>query len=302
MSFDFPLFLVIASAVTGGIWLVDAVLFAPRRRALAAEAQAAQAAVSDSGQPALPVVAAGYREPVLVEYARSFFPVIFVVLLLRSFVIEPFRIPSNSMMPTLLTGDFIVVNKFAYGLRWPVLDEKFIEIGDPKRGDVVVFRYPVDQQTDYIKRVVGVPGDKLYYRDKTLFINGKPVEQTSLGRYVGEGSGAVMSGAREALENLSGVEHRILTRDLAPDMPPGCPFMGYDPGAPGLPDLHGPVQVPDGYYFVMGDNRDNSSDSRCWGFVPDENLKGRAFMIWMHWDGAREGFPIEWGRIGDLLD
>jgi signal peptidase I len=158
MNFDFPAFLVLASVVTGGIWLVDAVMFAPRRRRLA-QASIGSGALTDRTKPA-------YKEPILVEYARSFFPVIFAVLVLRSFLVEPFRIPSNSMMPTLLTGDFILVNKFAYGLRWPVLNSRFLEIGDPQVGDVVVFKFPQDTSVDYIKRVIGVPGDEIAYQNK----------------------------------------------------------------------------------------------------------------------------------------
>ena len=283
MSLDFPAFLVLATAVTGGIWLVDAMLFAPRRRRLAEEAVVAGGAAG--------VGVAADREPVLVEYARSFFPVILIVLLLRSFVVEPFRIPSNSMMPTLLTGDFILVNKFAYGLRLPVINVKFIPVGEPRRGDVVVFKYPIDGKTDYIKRVIGVPGDEVFYRDKTIYINGKPQGQTAIGRYTGVASGAGMTGAREAVENLGGVEHHTLVRQGMPDLPPGC----YELAA-------GPIVVPPGHYFVMGDNRDNSNDSRCWGFVPEENLVGKAFAIWMHWDGERDGFPpIAWGRLGQLI-
>ncbi len=281
MNFDFPAFLVLASALTGGIWLADALLFAPRRRRLAAEAAGADPAAPP------PVL----REPVVVEYARSFFPVIFIVLLLRSFVVEPFRIPSNSMMPTLLTGDFILVNKYAYGLRLPVLNTKFIPIGEPRRGDVVVFKFPVDGKTDYIKRVVGVPGDEVYYRDKTIFVNGQPQGQVPIGRYNGEASGAVMTGAREAVETLDGVEHKTLIRQGLPDLPPGCRILA-----------DGPVKVPPGHYFVMGDNRDNSNDSRCWGFVPEDNLVGKAFAIWMHWDGERDTVPpIAWGRLGTVI-
>jgi signal peptidase I len=281
MNFDFPAFLVLASAVTGGIWLADALLFAPRRRRLAAEASGADPA-------AMPPVV---REPAIVEYARSFFPVILIVLLLRSFLVEPFRIPSNSMMPTLLTGDFILVNKYAYGLRLPVLNTKFLPIGEPRRGDVVVFKFPVDGKTDYIKRVVGVPGDEVYYRDKTIFVNGQPQGQVPVGRYTGEASGAVMTGAREAVETLDGVEHKTLIRQGLPDLPPGCRVLAG-----------GPVKVPPGHYFVMGDNRDNSNDSRCWGFVPEDNLVGKAFAIWMHWDGERDSFPpIAWGRLGTVI-
>ncbi len=254
MDFDFSAFLVLASAVTGGIWGLDRLLLAPRRAA-----------------------AGRVKEPVLVEYARSFFPVIFVVLLLRSFLVEPFRIPSGSMMPTLLVGDFILVNKFSYGVRLPVLDTKFLDVGAPERGDVVVFRYPKDPSTDYIKRVVGLPGDLIAYYDRMLFVNGKPMAQVPVGRYIGTGGGAMMTGAGQRLENLDGIEHAILVREGQP-----TPQLEY--------------RVPEGHYFVMGDNRDNSNDSRFWGPVPEANLVGKAFLIWMSWDGGPQ-----WQRIGDRV-
>jgi signal peptidase I len=280
MNFDFPTFLVVATAVTGGIWLLDALLFAPRRRSAAAGAGAGETPPEGS-----------YKEPVVVEYARSFFPVILIVLLLRSFLVEPFRIPSGSMMPTLLVGDFILVNKFAYGLRWPVLNSKFLEIGDPQRGDVVVFRFPQEPSIDYIKRVVGVPGDEIYYRNKTLYVNGEPAGQAPLGTYTGVGAGRGMTGAQMLTETIGDVDHRILVHPLAPDFAPGCRQLAY-----------GPVTVPEQSFFVMGDNRDNSNDSRCWGVVPEGNLVGKAFAIWMNWDGARDGFPVDWGRLGDVIE
>ena len=287
MSFDFPTFLVAATALTGGIWLVDALFFAPRRRRLAEQAAAdAPEPVASGGA----MVAPAYKEPVLVEYARSFFQVILVVLLLRSFVVEPFRIPSGSMMPTLLVGDFILVNKFSYGLRWPVLNTKFLSLGEPQRGDVVVFRFPQNESVDYIKRVVGVPGDQIYYRDKTVYVNGEPMAQVALPPYVGEGSGRGQTGVLRAEEDLDGVEHDILINPLARDLPMGCNVL-----------RSGPIEVPQGAYFVMGDNRDNSNDSRCWGFVPEGNLVGKAFVIWMNWDGQRNGFPIAFNRLGEMI-
>jgi signal peptidase I len=214
--------------------------------------------------------------------------VIFAVLILRSFLVEPFRIPSNSMMPTLLTGDFILVNKFAYGLRLPMLNYKIVEIGNPQRGDVVVFKYPENPRIDYIKRVVGLPGDEINYRDKTIFVNGEPVIQLPVGSFSGEGSGIEMTGAKQSLEHLGEINHVILTLFGAPDSPSNCQVLAL-----------GPIMVPPNQYFVMGDNRDNSRDSRCWGFVPEDHFVGKAFAIWMHWDMARNGFPILWSRLGN---
>ncbi len=283
MHFDFPTFLVLATLVTGVIWLIDALAFAPRRRHLA-EAMVG----ADSGTAPAP---AAPKEPLLVEYSRSFFPVILIVLLLRSFLVEPFRIPSGSMMPTLLVGDFILVNKFAYGIRLPVLNKKVMDVGNPQRGDVMVFRYPREPTVDYIKRVVGVPGDRIDYRGKTLYVNGRPAAQTAMGVYTGVGSGVRETGSFLADESLEGVEHAILTHPLAPDFPPQCRVLA-----------NGPTLVPEGHYFMMGDNRDNSNDSRCWGLVPEENLVGKAFAIWMSWDSARNGFPVAWERLGNVIN
>ncbi|MCU7904682.1 MAG: signal peptidase I [Candidatus Thiodiazotropha sp. (ex Epidulcina cf. delphinae)] len=281
MNFDFPTFLVVASALTGGIWLLDSILLAPKRRKL----------IADEGRETDHVQTAR-KEPLIVEYSRSFFPVIFAVLILRSFLVEPFRIPSGSMMPTLLIGDFILVNKFSYGIRLPVLNEKIIDLGEPQRGDPVVFRYPKQPWVDYIKRVVAVPGDTIYYRNKTLYVNGEAMPQTPVGQYTGVGSGERMTGAVMAMESLDGTEHALLINPLAPDLPMGCRVLG-----------NGPITIPEGRYFVMGDNRDNSNDSRCWGLVPEENLVGKAFGIWMNWDSEIGAFPpIAWERIGKGID
>lgn len=283
MSLDFAAILVLATGVTGGIWLFDALVLAPRRRRpLGASAGKRSVLLGETERIK--------REPVMVEYARSFFPVILVVLVLRSFLVEPFRIPSGSMMPTLLVGDFILVNKFAYGLRWPVLNEKFWDLGEPQRGDVVVFRYPAAPSVDYIKRVVGVPGDLIDYRDKVLYVNGNPVPQKPLGVYTGIGAGARETGAAEGVELLGEVAHPILVHPRAPDFGPGCRELA-----------NGPIRVSPGHFFVMGDNRDNSNDSRCWGFVPEANLVGKAFAIWMSWDAGRNGFPVDWSRIGTAI-
>ncbi len=228
--------------------------------------------------------------PDYAEYARSFFPIFLVVLLLRAFVAEPFRIPSGSMMPTLLVGDFILVNKFTYGLRMPVTKAKFMDVNEPERGDIVVFRYPVNPKLDYIKRLIGLPGDHIRYRNKTLYINGKPMKMQPVGPYEPVGSGARALGSFEAKEDLMGVEHSVLINPLAPDFNPGCTFMGYRE-----------IVVPKGHYLMMGDNRDDSNDGRCWGFVPEENLVGKAFMIWFSLDWKRPGI-IAWNRIGRFVD
>ena len=251
-SLNFPLILVVATALTGVIWFVDKLFFA-RRRSRDAE------------------------QPLLVEYAGSFFPVLLIVLVLRSFLFEPFRIPSGSMIPTLLIGDYILVNKFAYGVRLPVVHTKILDTGEPERGDVAVFRYPADPGLDYIKRVVGLPGDTVTYRDKTLFVNGEEVPISGGEPYVSPVSDAVVAGATRREETLGGVTHDILV---------------FDQGFSG----DRVYEVPDGHYFMVGDNRDKSNDSRFWGFVPEENLVGKARFIWMHWNGG-----ILWDRLGETI-
>ena len=271
MNLDFPTIMVLLVLISGAIWAFDAAVLSRRRRLVAANA------VDQDDEHAQ---ARALQPPVLVEYARSFFPVFLVVLVLRSFIAEPFRIPSSSMVPTLLTGDFILVNKFSYGLRIPVLGNKIIDIGDPQRGDVIVFRYPREPSTPYIKRVVGVPGDRIDYYNKTLFINGEAVRQEVVGSFTGFGSEVSMTGMSERIEHLEGAEHSILVKHSDD----GRRFSQV---------------VADGNYFVLGDNRDNSRDSRYWGTVPDELLIGKAFLIWMNWDW---GFGIGWERIGTSID
>jgi signal peptidase I len=275
MSLDFPTLLVAATFFTGLAWAVDAFAWAPRRR------RRAEALVAAGEQADSVPVANALKEPTWVEYCKSFFPVILAVLLLRSFLVEPFRIPSGSMMPTLLVGDFILVNKYTYGLRLPVLNTKVLELGQPERGDVVVFRYPKDPSVDYIKRVVGLPGDTIGYFDKVLYVNGKPAGQVPAGVYVGTGSGVSMSGASRRSEQLGDSQHEILVM----------------PRAPGL---EGEYIVREGEYFVMGDNRDNSNDSRFWGAVPEANLVGKAFRIWMNWDSAGGG--VDFDRVGMKIE
>lgn len=257
MDIDFSFFLFIATVVTGIVWGGYLLYLKKVGR------------VFDEKD-----------EPILVEYARSFFPIVLIVLMLRSFLVEPFRIPSGSMMPTLLVGDFILVNKFTYGIRLPVINKKMIDMNSPARGDIVVFRFPKDPSVDYIKRVIGVPGDRVAYYDKAIHINDKPMPQTSVGVYQGVGQGEDMTGAEHKHENLQTVEHDILIKS-------------------GMPSVEGVYLVPPGHYFVMGDNRDNSNDSRYWGFVPEENLVGKAFLIWMSWDLDHKGIGFD--RIGTQL-
>jgi signal peptidase I len=258
MDYDFSFFLVAATFVTGIVWGGYCLYLKYNQQPYPSE-----------------------KEPLLVEYARSFFPVVLIVLILRSFLFEPFRIPSGSMMPTLLIGDFILVNKFSYGVRLPVLNNKVIEMGEPERGDIVVFRFPKQPTVDYIKRVIGLPGDRIAYFDKKLYVNGQPVAQTSFGRYQGVGQGMTMTGAEHLQEDLTGVKHSILI-------------------SPGVSTVEDVFVVPPGQYFVMGDNRDNSNDSRYWGTVPEGNLVGKAFFIWMNWDWQNNGIAFD--RLGTVLE
>jgi signal peptidase I len=220
------------------------------------------------------------RDPVIIEYSRSLFPVLLIVLLFRSFLFEPFKIPSGSMIPTLLIGDFIVVNKFAYGLRLPVLNTRIVPLGEPQRGDVVVFRYPVDEKVNFIKRLVGLPGDTISYRDKQLYVNGELVSTELQGPYSGSDvkCATPSSDTVRFRESLGSVEHDILLHSHT---------RGRD----------GQWVVPEGHYFVMGDNRDRSNDSREWGFVPEENMMGRAVGIWLNFDYTKGCGDLS--RIGD---
>ena len=261
MSIDFALIFIIAAVVCGVIWAVDALFFAAARRAASGDAAS---------------------EPILVEYARSFFPIIVIVLVFRSFLFEPFRIPSNSMVPTLLTGDFILVNKYRYGLRWPVINKKFADTGSPSRGDVVVFRNPKEPSKHYIKRLVGLPGDKVQYVGKRLTINGEVVDlRADENESVPSERVRCGSGGREVflIEDLGEISHEIRLT---------CGMVRTHPSE---------FNVPDGHYFMMGDNRDNSQDSRfanAVGYVPEEFLVGKAVRIWMHWGS-------EWNRIGNKI-
>jgi signal peptidase I len=278
----FEIALVSLTLLSGVIWLLDRLFFAKRR---------------------LPAADGRVREPMVVDYSRAFFPVLLVVLLLRSFIAEPFRIPSSSMMPSLLIGDFILVNKFSYGLRLPITNQKFLAIGEPKRGDVVVFHFPgfpcqVDghmvrsgdrscldpnapvPNENWIKRVIGLPGDTIAYHDHVVYLNGKPLAYRDDGVYEGKGTAAEATGDELKTEELPGHPHPVLV----------------DPNAPLFTQGEGEWVVPPGHYFVMGDNRDNSEDGRFWGFLPEDKLRGRAFLVWMSF---ADGLDVS--RIGNRV-
>jgi signal peptidase I len=273
---DFALALVLITAAFFVIWLVDRLTFARQRKVEAA---------AKGEKP---------RDPVLVDYARSFFPVILAVLLFRTFLLEPFRIPSGSMMPTLLVGDFVLVNKFAYGLRLPVTNTKVLDTGEPHRGDIAVFRYPLNPKEDYIKRIVGLPGDTIKVVGEQMYVNGKPAPQTLVGPYHGEDEVSIrmeenpnMAPVMLYAEDLGAVKHQTLHFRYTES------YNCFESGGKLLPGGGCEWQVPAGEYFAMGDNRDDSADSRFWGFVPEHNLAGKAFFIWFS--------LADWHRIGTVL-
>ena len=269
----FETILVVLTLFTGTVWLLDKLYFAKRR--------AARSGLLD-------------EEPVLVDYSRAFFPVLALVLILRSFIAEPYKIPSASMMPNLLIGDFILVNKFSYGLRLPINNKKFVSIGEPKRGDVVVFKPPHDPQNNWIKRVIGLPGDTISFQGNTLSINGQAMAYQPLGTYTGRGVAQGTESAVLLQEDLLGRKHQILEGDQA--------------------EGQGEWVVPAGHYFVMGDNRDNSQDGRLWpefgpdgqpmpnhNFLPEENLRGKAFLIWLNCEGWFCKGSFDPSRIGTRI-
>lgn len=249
---NFPLILLLLSVASGLIYLLDVLFWAKKRK--------------PKQKPSR-----------LIEYSRSFFPVFFAVLILRSFLVEPFRIPSGSLEPTLLVGDFLLVNKFAYGVRLPVWEKEILSISHPKTGEIAIFRWPPDPAYDFIKRVIGVPGDTVSYHNKILTINGKVMKQTFIEYTTDESSGNTVAQYRE---DLNGVEHDIFTR-------PNVPATDFD------------VTVPAGHYFMMGDNRDDSADSRFWGFVSNDYLRGKASVIWMSWNPKT--WMIRWNRLGRVI-
>jgi signal peptidase I len=294
----FALILFVLMVITGVIWCLDVFIFAKQRR------RAADAALKeydarhekllkegikvDSGNKRAEIEAGCLRQPTWIEYSGSFFPIIAMVFVLRSFLWEPFKIPSSSMVPTLLVGDFILVNKYAYGIRLPIINKKIIEIGNPQRGDVMVFKYPKDMSQDYIKRVIGVPGDTISYENKRLTVNGKQVAYTPMDDYLDDQHPVYH---KQFTENLAGngktVAHQILNTNgkqvfdlgAVENFPhrEACDY-SYDKFT---------CIVPEGNYFMMGDNRDNSADSRYWGFVPDKNIVGKAIVVWMNFSNPK---------------
>ncbi|WP_443743389.1 signal peptidase I [Sutterella sp.] len=292
---NFALILFLLTVVTGVFWVLERVTFLPARKK---KAEAAASAFEAANREALgrgeasvtdefrALRAKILRQPWWLEYTAGLFPVILVVFLLRSFLFEPFRIPSGSMLPTLHVGDFILVNKYDYGVRLPVLNTKVIEVGSPQRGDVVVFRYPMDENVDFIKRIVGVPGDRVEYRDKVLYINGVEQKQSQPRDFIDETSMVTLD---ERDEDLSGVTHLMALDHRRPGWVPLQAVMKKEEGC-SYNNRGFVCTVPAGKYFAMGDNRDNSEDSRYWGFVPDENLVGRAVFIWANFgDMSRIG-------------
>lgn len=300
---NFALILFILTIATGVVWFFDVLVLAKQRRI------AATAALAEFDQRRDKLTAEGLKleeasrselefrllkRPTWVEYTGSFFPVILLVFCLRSFLYEPFKIPSSSMLPTLQIGDLILVNKFTYGIRLPIINKKIIEVNHPHRGDVMVFRYPKDESLDYIKRVIGVPGDKIIYKNKRLTVNGQVLDYKELPDFLDEER---LTYAKRYEENLTGVTHQILNDERSPTYVqaphdfPRSELCSYD--------LEGfQCTVPEGNYFMMGDNRDNSADSRYWGFVPDQNIVGKAFGIWMNQNIVTNFDLSKFKRIG----
>ena len=295
---NFAQLLLLATVVTGIYWLADRFIFLPRRRAAAQAAQdqlerrrselAAQGITQVDPIDARTTTDRLLAQPWWLDWTAGLFPVILIVFLLRSFVFEPFKIPSGSMIPTLLIGDLILVNKFTYGLRLPVANTRLTEGHAVQRGDVVVFRYPPKPSVDYIKRVIGLPGDEVSYLNKRLTINGKEVPETAVSDFFDE---STMEYFKQFNEQLGDVRHNIIvdTRRAA--------FIGNPDAFPYRDNCRYSIEgvtckVPEGHFFMMGDNRDNSLDSRYWGFVPEGNIIGRAFFVWMNFGNL--------GRIGSF--
>jgi signal peptidase I len=261
MYFDFSAILTFATLISGSLWAIDSFIFKPKR--------VKEHNNNESSQEA-------DKEPKLIEYCRSFFPILLIVLLLRAFVAEPFRIPSGSMKPSLLEGDFILVNKYTYGLRLPVFGTKVLSLNNPKRGDVLVFRFPGDTSINFIKRVIAIPGDTVSYKDNVLKINGKIIEMDYLDTEHDLDPIGRVEQLKRYNEKLEGKSHYI-----------------YKAALDRL--VQDEITVPEGKYFVMGDNRDNSEDSRAWGFVPDNLILGKGSYVWFSWDS--KSTDVRWNRM-----
>lgn len=289
---NFALLLFLATVVTGLYWLAERFYFLPQRQ-LAAAALEAQAVSRKAELTKLGIEKVDgdvseakknlLAQPWWLDWTAGLFPVIIAVFLLRSFLFEPFKIPSGSMVPTLQIGDLILVNKYHYGIRLPVINTKITEGNAPQRGDVMVFRYPPKPSLDYIKRVVGVPGDEVAYLNKRLTINGKPVDTSALPEFFDEDT---MRYFKQFEETLGDHKHGVLNDDSRPAFVPGADAFEFKSNC--RYSVEGvECKVPEGHYFMMGDNRDNSLDSRYWGFVPDKNIVGRAFFVWMNFGNPK---------------
>ena len=294
---NFAFLLFMASAVTGVYWLAELFYFLPARQSAARQLQEAddkrRADLQNKGIARVDGDIAQATETILaqpwwLDWTAGLFPVIISVFFLRSFIVEPFKIPSGSMIPTLLVGDLILVNKFHYGLRLPVLNTKITEGDKPQRGDVMVFRYPPKPSLDYIKRVVGVPGDTVAYLNKRLTINGQAVPTESVPEFFDEDA---MRYFKQYEEKLGSQSHRLLNDEQRPAFVPGADkFPGFENCDYTIEGVT--CKVPEGHYFMMGDNRDNSMDSRYWGFVPEKNIVGKAFFVWMNFGNLKRVGPF----------
>ena len=289
---NFALLLLLATVVTGFYWVAERLYFLPQRRKAAAmlesdavlrRAELTKIGISQVDGDIAQAKARILAQPWWLDWTAGLFPVIIAVFFLRSFLFEPFKIPSGSMIPTLRVGDLILVNKFHYGIRLPVINSKITEGTAPRRGDVMVFRYPPKPSLDYIKRVVGLPGDEVAYLNKRLTINGKEIKTVGAPEFFDDD---VMRYFKQYEESLGEKTHKLLNDDDRPAFVPGVsefPFMENCRYS-----VEGVVcKVPKGHYFMMGDNRDNSLDSRYWGFVPDRNIVGKAFFVWMNFSNFR---------------
>lgn len=266
MIYDFAFFLTLAVIITGLITLIDVLLFARKRKAT------------------------GQKPSLLIEYARAFFPVLLLVWVIRSFIIQPYRVPSSSLVPTVQPGDLIAVKQYEYGLRLPVVNKKIVDVNMPQRGQIALFRFPLNPSITYIKRVIGLPGDHIVYRNKTLYINGKEAKQKLIEKTHYIDDSGILHNVSRVEEDLDGVKHQIFLDDDRDEMD-------------SISNPYDDVVVPPGHYFMMGDNRDDSGDSRVWGFVPDKNLIGQAFLVFMSWDSRATSWSdkIRWHHVGTWL-